>query len=943
MNTLKLLGLILLTIIILPAFLTVAQAQQVVKGPPLDKMIFTVRTTVDRGVLDVAEGKIDAFLWTVSPRDLKQIPVDVSKLKLIPSSSSLNALLFNPYSDEDEAGKWGVATDIDDGTKHFNPFALREVRFAMNWLINRRYIIDNIMAGGANPMYCPIGPSHPAYPQIEPVLKELGLTDTGDEAKALKMIEEALTKAAEELAKLGYKLYKADDGYWHFQAPGQDDEVVTIRFLIRIEDERRDIGHYVADQIEKAGIKVDRVEIERGQVFRLVYGKDARTLDWHIYTEGWISTAESPWIEGDIAWYYSQWGGPLPGWGTWEYTPEHAKAIGDNIQPKIEDLSLKLYQGYYTGDKYWSVARELIKMGIQESIRVFLTENLAYFPVNPRVKDIAAGRSTGLATIWPFRTAWTEDGIVTLAQFSARGALFMSAWNPVGGINDIYASNIWRYVRDYGGYWHPTTGDFIPIRTTWTVERGDITVPGTALIYNHTAHKWQTLDEAGVTNRSATVKVILNYKFSNWHHGRPMTIFDILAIIAWNWEWSYQDGADDIWYHDEIASTGQPYFSTIKGIEIINETAIAIYGNYTHPISDDETAGYYIFWPTFPIEVLMAMEYNVLYGGVVSGESYGWFEGDAGRWIDALDPDHLVDITAALEQKIKTGEYVPPYLEATYELVKKLGLPELDLADAAEKALDFYKKYGHLVISNGPFYISKYNPTELYLELTAFRDPTYPFTPDYWRNKLILSTLYVEELKVPAQILAGQSIPVEVRVGENVQFPETEKGKRPAEFAYVDVALISPEGDVIGVWSAERVELGLWTVTIPSDATKGLASGTYTIEARVGRQPGVYQVIEKKQITVIGIQITTSPTTPPTTTPTTSPTTSPTTTPTTVTTPTATVTAPTITAPTTSPTTTVTITTVTAAAPGIGPEVIIAIAVVIIIVGIAAAFLMRKK
>ncbi len=938
---LKLIGILSLLLVILPAFAVFAQAQQEIKGPPLDKIVYTVRTTIDRGVLDVADGKIDVFMWAVSPRDLKQIPVDLAKLKLIPSSSTLDDLLFNPYSDENEAGKWGVATDIDDGTKHFNPFAIREIRFAMNWLISRRYIIDNIMAGGANPMYCPVGPSHPAYPQIEPVIKELGLTDTGDEAKALQMINNALQNASQHLAKLGYKLYKASDGYWHFQAPGQKDEVVTVTFLIRIEDERRDIGHYVADLIEKAGIKVNRMEIERGQVFALVYGKDARTLDWHIYTEGWISTAESPWIEGDLAWYYSQWGGPLPGWGTWEYTPEHAKAIGDNIQPKIENLTLKLYQGYYKGEEYWKVAREIIKLGIEESIRVFLTENLAYYPVNPRVHDLVAGRSTGLATPWAFRTAWTDNGVLLVAQFSSRGALFMSAWNPVGGINDVYADNIWRYVRDYGGYWHPSTGIYTPMRVTWNVQEGNITVPGDALIYNHSAHKWQTLDEAGVKDRKATAKVILNYKFSDWHDGRPMTLFDVLESIAWNWEWSYKDGPDDVWYHDQIASTGQPYFSTIKGIEIINSTAIAIYGNYTHPISKSETASYYMWWPTFPFEVMAAMEYCVLYKGPVSGQTYGWFEGDAGRWIDALDPDHLKDITAALEQKVETGEYMPPYLKATYDLAKKYPvIKPVNITEAAKKALEFYKEYGHLVISNGPFYIAKYNPTELYLELKAFRDPTYPFTPDYWRNKLVISTLFIQEVSMPTQVLAGQSIPITVKVGENVKFPETEKGTRPAEFAYVDIALIAPDGTVIGVWSANKTDIGVWQATIPGSATKNLASGAYTIEIRIGREPGVYQVTERKQITIIGIQITT-------TTPTTAPTvTAPTITQPTITSPSPTTSvSPTVTVPsvTTSTSPIPTVTTLTPTGPGIGPTVIIGIAVVIIIIGVAAAFLVRKK
>lgn len=948
MNTLKLLSLVLLILIVSTMAATSVQAQ-VVKGPPLDRIIYTVRTTQERGVLDVSEGKLDVFMFAVSPKVLQQVPYNKENVKLIPTRTAYYNLVFNPYSDDDEAGKWGVATDIDDGTKHFNPFALKKVRFAFQF-INRKYIIENILAGGGVPKYGPIGPAHGAYDKLKSVYEELGLTPEGDESKLLRMIDEALTEAAQHLEKLGYKLYKKEDpnapaGYWwYFQAPGQDEEPVTVVFIIRPEDERKDIGNYVADLIEKAGIKVERKYIARAA--SKVYGTDPATLWWHIYTAGWVTTAEALWPEGYLAFFGAAWAGWLPSWIGWEYNKERAEAKGDEIQLIIEDETYNLYMGKYTGDLFWEKAKEILKLIVEQSIRVFLVETEEYFVVNRRVHDIAAGRATGLSTLWAFRTAWTEDGTLVVAQFSTQGALFMSAWNPVGGLQDIYTEYIARYVYDLGDWPHPSTGERVPIRTVWKIlERGDITIPGTALIYNHTAHKWQTLDEAGIPpeERKAVVKVQVHYLFSKFHHGRPMSLFDILADIAWFWDWAYKDGEDDKWYHDQIAEDYQPYFEDMFfALEIVNETDIIVYGRYAHPIADDVTGATYNWWTAYPIEIMMTMEHAVLYGGPVSGKSYGWYEGEADRWVDLLDPDHLKDLRAILESYIKTEEYIPPYLKATYELAKKYPvIGNLDLSDAAEKALAFLNKYGHLFISNGPFYIARYVPTELYIELNAFRDPSYPFTPEYWTSRLIISKLYVEDVRYPRQILAGHDIDLIIRLGEEVTFPETEAGRKPAAFAYVEVSLLTPEGKEVGTWPAEKVEPGVWEVVIPGEATKDLSTGTYTIVVKAGRVAGTVEITDSRSILIVGVAIPTTPTPTPTT-PVTTPTT-PATSPTTpVTTPAVTV--PTITAPTATATSpTVTVTTVAPTAPGIGPEVIVGIAVVIIVVGIAAAFLMRKK
>ena len=79
-------------------------------------------------------------------------------------------------------------------------------------------------------MFGGIRPSTGASQYFEPVYYALGLTAEGNEYKALLMIDNAMQKAAEDLAAQGYKLEKVN-GTWYFEG-----EPVTITGIIRVED-----------------------------------------------------------------------------------------------------------------------------------------------------------------------------------------------------------------------------------------------------------------------------------------------------------------------------------------------------------------------------------------------------------------------------------------------------------------------------------------------------------------------------------------------------------------------------------------------------------------------------------------------------------------------------------------------------------------------------------
>lgn len=67
------------------------------------------------------------------------------------------------------------------------------------------------------------------------------------------------------------------------------------------------------------------------------------------------------------------------------------------------------------------------------------------------------------------------------------------------------------------------------------------------------------------------------------------------------------------------------------------------------------------------------MEYCVFYGGPISGVSYGWLTGEGERTLDAMNPEHVADVAEAIKV-VDRGNYTPPHLSETIELLRELRL-----------------------------------------------------------------------------------------------------------------------------------------------------------------------------------------------------------------------------------------------------------------------------
>jgi peptide/nickel transport system substrate-binding protein len=210
-------------------------------------------------------------------------------------------------------------------------------------------------------------------------------------------------------------------------------------------------------------------------------------------------------------------------------------------------------------------------------------------------------------------------------------------------------------------------------------------------------------------------------------------------------------------------------------------------------------------------EILEALAQLVAEGSA-SGTAYSFTFGDLTE-VDVLTPSCVADIRAKLEE-MKASQHVPASIQ---EYIT----PEQAVA-RYEAAIRWIDEHGHGMISCGPFYIEKYDPQTNYMELTAVRDPAYPFTPEYWTTTLATTMLRIESVDIPAMYtLAEKHLPVRVYVSE-VLYPEGTA--KPAEQGEMSARLITTTEE--RVYPGTLVESGVFEVTIPLE---NLEPGAYTI------------------------------------------------------------------------------------------------------------------
>lgn len=250
---------------------------QVRTGAWVDEVVFQQEPDPAKGLDMLRTGAIDLYWWDIGDPDLAKIIV--SELNYATLAGIYNELTFNPYGPEFKDGR-------------LNPFAVPAIREAVNWLIDRDYIVSEFYGGvTAVPRYFCICPFFPDYARYADVARALELKYAHNPEKAKAVI-------FEEMEKLGAELV---DGKWYYKG-----KPVELIFLIRVEDQRRQIGDYVATLFEQLGFTVTRLYKTSREASPIWLRGDPAEGQWHVYTGGWITTVIARSEADNFGYFYTR-------------------------------------------------------------------------------------------------------------------------------------------------------------------------------------------------------------------------------------------------------------------------------------------------------------------------------------------------------------------------------------------------------------------------------------------------------------------------------------------------------------------------------------------------------------------------------------------------------------------------------------------------------------
>ena len=737
---------------------------------------------------------MDLYLFSLKTAGAQSLE-GTEGVRLIQAPASTLSLILNP-------------APANEG--ELNPFSIVEVRRAMQYLVDRDFIANDIYQGRAVPMLSNISPLDYDQLTVFPVTSAANIRYDAEFAK--QQITTAMQAAG---AQLG------GDGKWSFNGNG-----ITIKIVTRVEDERRDIGDLIRAALEGLGFQVAPVYQQFGPATLSVYASDPKTFQWHIYTEGWGRGGATRYDDAGINQFAAPWLGNMPGWqevGFWQYQNQD-----------LDEVGKRLYRGQFKSrEERDQLFQQMVKLALDESVRVWLVTALQSFPVRTEIQDLTEDLVSGPKNLYALRGASipgrSDIKVGHLWVWTER-----TTWNPVGGFGDVYSSDIRRNMIDPPIINDPFTGIPKPFRATYIVETagpdGTLEIPADAVTWNAVNDVWAPVAAGTI----AVSKVTFDYaKFlqSSWHHGPAITMADVIYPIAQGFEIAYDEAKIQI--ETALGITSRPTLETFKGFRIAGKSTLEVYVDYWH-FEEGYIAGYAS--PSgvgSPWELLAAMD-DVVYEkrtGAYTDTSAARF---SVPWISLVtESDARLVLRSIKEFKRKKS------LPAGVFDIGGMSLVSQEAADERYDACDaWFKETNHLVLGNGPYKLTRYDPPAQFAQLDAFRAEGYPFTAADFK------------LGVPPKITIEPVTASTFALGDPISLPVTVSGPGALSLQYT---LIDPSaGAVVTTGNGEGGESGQFTVNVDPNATATLFPGFYQLYL-LASSDAISQVAEQRVDLEIGV------------------------------------------------------------------------------------------
>ena len=651
------------------------------KGPASDNLVFKVVSAEDAPQA-LIDGSIDMYLGFISPQQAEELKDD-SNINIILAPSQYFDLAFNPApSTEDE----------------LNPFSIREIRFALNNLVDKEGLIKDVLMG-----YGQIKPTYlfeasPDFEIVRDVVEKYDFSYNQDEA--LKVIDEEMASAGAEKA----------DGIWQYNG-----KPVTIKYVIYSGGdygELEEVSDYVALALEDAGFTVEKIYYDLNTVDN-PFDSDPAELKWHLRTGTGIYFGFTKFNTYGII-GLAPFSKGLSGSnkeGSWNYENE-----------KLDGVGKKLFYGNYKDENEWkSLFQEGMDVILKEAYKVSLVAKQNIFAARSDIKELTVSDFVGIRLLRNFREAYIpgkETLVIGTKETYNEGDGFSPNWFA----GNIYRMDIKMAVRDFGMWSNPKTLEYGTLRWEYEVESagpdGKLDVPEDAVLWESSEKKWLPVGK-GIKATSRVTFDLSKYLGTKWHHGVEISWADVLYQLAqsrervFNEKWNEITEAQELWL--------EPY----KGYRF-DGTNLEIYVDEWH-FTDWSIADSAVFapdpWLLYATTNMMVYEDNSM---MYSKSKAGEYEVPVIRLIDENNVDSVLEKINSLE----------------FDDIKQfvtVGDEEYATEDSFNKRKDALNKWaqdnGHLIIGEGPFYFGSFSDADGKVTLKAFRDETYPFKKGDWLIK----------------------------------------------------------------------------------------------------------------------------------------------------------------------------------------------------------------
>ncbi len=786
-------------------------AQEVPKGPWVDEITFQTESDEAKVYEMLEDSVVQIHLSDINDADVFASIRSSANLKYDMSYGLYFELTFNPYGTVSEP-------TFDDGS--LNPFCDPQIREAMNLLIDRNYICEELLQGMAKPKLFCLTSVFPEYGKLADIL-------LGIEAKYGYDFDEAKKVIFERMVVLG-AIYS--EGKWLY-----NDVPVTIKLIIRIDDQARTkIGNYVADQLELIGFTTERSYKKSGEaspIWRAV-SVPLSAGAYHIYTAGWISTAVERDSSSNFGYFYTPRGaGTGPLW------------LGYRPDPIFQEVAYKLYDAdWATFDERQSLMAQAAEMSLKDSVRVFVCDQVIPYAYRKEIQ-VATDLSSGLfANAISSRTIRITGQVGGTVAASCREVL-VDPWNPVAGTNWAMDANIILPTVDSEYIYNPYTG--LPmanrfVNATVDVLTGTQTIsssPWCTLNFVNSItvptdawYDWDSTNQQVITapeGTTANSKVTINYGdvIGNvkYHDGSVMSLAD--WVLTWPLDFERND-PDSPLYDESSAPNFEAYKAVFRGWRIVSEHPLVteIYLDYktldaelilsravTLTGIDSPTWGVAQFWPSMPWQVKAI-------GVKADEEGLLAFSADKSdqnnvEWMSYIGGPSLTTLENVLTEAKNTG-YLP------FEQFASQYVTADDATARYTNLQNWYAQHHHFWVANGPFYLDTVDFTGHVAVIKAFRDYTY--AADRYAS-LASAPIPESTIQTPTSVVPG------LKANFNLSLSTQGQPYQNDRIDFVKYVIVDSGGASKVSGTATATTQGNWPISISETETALLNPGTYTL------------------------------------------------------------------------------------------------------------------